>query len=167
MRLTFISVGPDGPSENFWEHFTSYVKNSTPPIPLPPSSRPVIYRLAALSREVPQDIRGIVISTLRQKLDSTETWKLSRAGFLAGVQVLSLLSVSDELYSSDAALGSVLLWQRSGVGLRMALDIVSFIISPVTDGKGLHRDVSKQIVPIAQVHRRRRVWGCCIIFDRL
>ncbi|WWD00931.1 hypothetical protein V866_007869 [Kwoniella sp. B9012] len=145
-------VGRDKPSDIFWQYYTMKENDSTPHSPLPKIVRLVQYGLASMSRSVPTPIRQSIVKAVREELDAT--LQTSKQASLSTVQLLITLSMSLELHDDDPTENRSLLWQRTGSGIRGAFDM------------GLHRSVSNNMIPCGQVHRRRRVWGSCVVADR-
>nr|XP_019007474.1 uncharacterized protein I206_07732 [Kwoniella pini CBS 10737]OCF46255.1 hypothetical protein I206_07732 [Kwoniella pini CBS 10737] len=146
------SMGREQPPDTFWQYYTMKDYDSTPHSPLPKIVRLVHYGLASMSRAVPVPIRQSIIRAVREELD--DTLQPSRQNSLSTVQLLVSLFISLDLHHDNPTESRSLLWQRVGTGIRGAFDM------------GIHRRVSNNIIPCGQVHRRRRVWGSCIIADR-
>ncbi|KAK8864133.1 hypothetical protein IAR55_001379 [Kwoniella newhampshirensis] len=144
----------DKPPDIWWQRFSVWHANSTPPSPLPPVVRLIHCTLASLSRDVPSTIRRSLLSALHEYLEGGQIAAVSKLSSLPHAQVLLLLSMNMELHSNEGSSAISMTWQRAGVGIRMATELA------------LHRNVSSNVVPIAQLHRRWRVWGGCIITDR-
>ncbi|WWD18843.1 hypothetical protein CI109_103298 [Kwoniella shandongensis] len=154
ISATEAACGTGKPPEMWWHRFSVWHTNSGPPTPLPPVVRLIHCTISSLSRDVPPSIRRSLLSALHEHLDNGEIAALSKTSSLANAQVLLLLSMNLELHAHEGSSAVSLLWQRAGVGLRMATELAT------------HRNVSSSVVPIAQLHRRWRVWGACIITDR-
>ncbi|WVQ84259.1 hypothetical protein IAT38_006411 [Cryptococcus sp. DSM 104549] len=142
------------PPGSWYDLYTTWSFNSTPPSPMPHIVRLIHWCLPALSRDTPQPIRHSLLSTLHEHLDSGEIARLSGTTTLANAQVLVLLSMNQDLNSYEESTAVSMQWQRVGTGLRMALELA------------LHRDVSSKAIPIAQIHRRWRVWAACVSVDK-
>lgn len=146
--------------------------HSTPPTPLPQVVRLIHCALASLSREVPAEIRDSVLEKLLALLPGPEMSEICRIDCLGSIQVLLLLSMSDELNGADSGSGAAAVWRNVGTATRMASAIVSQFLSDTVcidgDGcylQGLHRNVSTNHIPFFQLNRRFRVWGACIATD--
>lgn len=81
--------------------------------------------LASLSREVPAEIRDNVLEKLLALLPGPEMSEISRIDCLGSIQVLLLLSMSDELNGADSGSGAAAVWRNVGTATRMASAIVS------------------------------------------
>ena len=141
--------------------------NSTPPTPLPAVVRVIHCALAAMSREVPEDIRRHTLALLQHHLDSKDYSKLYCTPSLSSIQVLVLLTMNDELNEIDHGGGDS--WLKLGNAVRMAQTLVSkpcIANSQQLTRQALHRKVSLDAVPLAQMNRRARVWGACLCADR-
>ncbi|ORY35063.1 hypothetical protein BCR39DRAFT_563621 [Naematelia encephala] len=62
--------------------------------------------------------------------------------------------MSQDLHAQGATVAGSAIWQRTGAGIRMAFELA------------LHRNISTAAIPFAQLNRRHRVWGACVIADR-
>nr|XP_018260629.1 uncharacterized protein I303_07555 [Kwoniella dejecticola CBS 10117]OBR82787.1 hypothetical protein I303_07555 [Kwoniella dejecticola CBS 10117] len=140
----------DQPDEKYWERFVEMHHNSAPPTPLPGIVRIIHCALAAMSREVPSDIRQNILSTLQNLLVGPELDRIRRTSTIASVQVLVSLTICDELSGNGISSS----WLQLGEAIRMAQELA------------LHRNISLDLVPLAQRNRRARVWGACICADR-
>nr|XP_019043146.1 hypothetical protein I302_07717 [Kwoniella bestiolae CBS 10118]OCF22076.1 hypothetical protein I302_07717 [Kwoniella bestiolae CBS 10118] len=114
-------VGRDKPSDIFWQYYTMKENDSTPHSPLPKIVRLVHYGLASMSRSVPTAIRKSIVKAVREELDATS--QTSKQTSLSTVQLLITLSISLELHDDDPTENRSLLWQRTGSGIRGALDM--------------------------------------------
>ncbi|OCF31060.1 hypothetical protein I316_07331 [Kwoniella heveanensis BCC8398] len=98
-----------------------------------------------MSREVSPAIRNSLLSAFNSAVDSHDFTTSS----LSTVQLLLLLSVNDVLADKYGRPG-----QAVHDAARMGVEIA------------LHRNISPTFAPIAQLHRRARVWGSVMIADR-
>lgn len=146
--------GKNFPPGNWWQRYNTWSYNSTPPTPIPRVVRLIHCALASLSREVPYKIRHSILTALHEHLNNGESAKLSQTTTLANAQVLILLGMNQDLHSYEESTAMSMMWQRVGTGLRMATELA------------VHRNVSSKAIPIAQLHRRWRVWGACVATDK-
>ncbi|ODO09208.1 hypothetical protein I350_02808 [Cryptococcus amylolentus CBS 6273] len=140
------SLGRRIPTPEFEAIFGNFHINSTPPTSLPQVFRLLICAIPAASRGVPVHIRESIFSALNSALDSMD-FSMGMAS-LSNVQMHLLMSVNDGL------------WKRGPMGRAV------YAATRMATGLALHRSVSRQAIPIAQINRRARIWGACIIADR-
>ncbi|WVQ73706.1 hypothetical protein IAR50_003286 [Cryptococcus sp. DSM 104548] len=140
------SLGRRIPTPEFEAIFGNFHINSTPPTSLPQVFRLLICAIPAASRGVPVHIRESIFSALNSSLDSMD-FSMGMAS-LSNVQIHLLMSVNDGL------------WKRGPMGRAV------YAATRMATGLALHRGVSRQAIPIAQINRRARIWGACIIADR-
>ncbi|WVQ84261.1 hypothetical protein IAT38_006413 [Cryptococcus sp. DSM 104549] len=149
-------LGVGGLPPPIWnELFPSWASDPGDPILIPPITRLIHWTLASLSREVPLPIRRSLLSTLHQSLSSSENARLAGATTLGHVQTLLLMSMNQDLWAADESTSVSVQWQRTGIGLRMAIELA------------LHRDVQSKSITITQLHRRRRLWAVCVMLDKM
>ncbi|KAK6907949.1 hypothetical protein I203_101950 [Kwoniella mangroviensis CBS 8507] len=139
------SLGSEGPTEEFLQTFITHHPESAPITPPPRATRLALCTLAAMSRDVPSNIRESLLSALNAAVDAHDFATSS----LSTVQLLLLLSVNDVLANEIGRPGRAVY-----NATRMATEIA------------LHRNVSPTFSAVSHLHRRARVWGACIIADR-
>ncbi|CAO1617112.1 unnamed protein product [Parajaminaea phylloscopi] len=111
--------------------------------------------VAALDRNVPREVLSAVRIGLNAIFRDIDLLSVSSA---ITVKALLILSLHGDIHGSTNVQSGSRMWNRLGVGLRMAQDL------------GLHRDASGRDDVDAFAHyleQKRRVWGACVTADRL
>lgn len=108
------------------EHVAKYASvDRNPPTPLPHMVRMIHCAIAATSREVPQDVRNSVLTSLHRLLAGPEMAKIAATRCLGTVQVLILLSMCEDLNGPNAVGAGEAVWQNVGSAIRIGFGIVS------------------------------------------
>lgn len=81
--------------------------------------------IAALSRDVPTEIRSNVLSSLHRLLSGPEMSKIAATRCLGSVQVYVLLSMCNDLNRPGGLGSEEVVWHNVGNAIRMAFGIVS------------------------------------------
>lgn len=110
---------------------------------------------AALDRNVPREVLSAVRIGLNAIFNSSDVLSSSSANT---VKALLILALHADIHGSTNVQSGSRMWNRLGVGLRMAQDL------------GLHRDASRRDDLDEFAHfleQKRRIWGACVTADRL
>lgn len=130
---------------------SEFLQLSTPP----PLLFYAICGVAAMDRSVPREVLSAVRIGLNAIFRNVDILSVSSA---ITVKALLILSLHGDVHGSTNVQSGSRMWNRLGVGLRMAQDL------------GLHRDASGQDDVNSFAHyleQKRRIWGACVTADRL
>ncbi|TKY89459.1 hypothetical protein EX895_001990 [Sporisorium graminicola] len=123
--------------------------------PTPPLLLYAICGVAALSREVPREVRGAVRMTINALFRENDFLSSSNT---VTVRALLVMAAHADLHGPAALQSGTRCWNRTGAAIRMAQDL------------GLHRDASGKddlSHDAFFLEQKRRIWGCCVTADRL
>ncbi|SJX64547.1 related to ASG1-activator of stress genes [Sporisorium reilianum f. sp. reilianum] len=123
--------------------------------PTPPLLLYAICGVAALSREVPREVRGAVKMTVNALFRENDFLSSSNT---VTVRALLVMASHADLHGPAALQSGTRCWNRTGAAIRMAQDL------------GLHRDASGKddfSHDAFFLEQKRRIWGCCVTADRL
>ncbi|WVQ73493.1 hypothetical protein IAR50_003065 [Cryptococcus sp. DSM 104548] len=142
------------PPGGWLDRYSAWNPNSSPPTSIPRIIRLLHCTLSSLSRLTPPRIRHALLSALHKHLRDGEAERLAAQSTIASSQVLVLMGMNSDLHGYEEPRAASAMWQRTGMGIRMATDL------------GVHRKTTEKVIPIAQIHRRARLWGGCVITDK-
>lgn len=88
----------------------------------------VVCAAAALCRDVPKRIYSCLATSLAAKMEGPEGARLMTCSSIGHIQLLAVISMSPELHSDLTSRGGSLSFLRSGSAIRMAFDLVRFVL---------------------------------------
>ncbi|TYJ58425.1 hypothetical protein B9479_000971 [Cryptococcus floricola] len=142
------------PPGGWLDRYSAWDPNSSPPTSIPRIIRLLHCSLSSLSRLTPSSIRHALLSALHKHLRDGEGERLVSQSTIASSQVLVLMGMNHDLHGYEESRAASAMWQRTGTAIRMATELA------------VHRKSTKKVIPIAQIHRRARLWGGCVIADK-
>ncbi|ODO00094.1 hypothetical protein I350_06719 [Cryptococcus amylolentus CBS 6273] len=142
------------PPGGWLDRYSGWDPNSSPPTSIPRIIRLLHCSLSSLSRLTPTSIRHALLSALHKHLRDGESERLVSQSTIASSQVLVLMGMNHDLHGYEESRAASAMWKRTGTAIRMATELA------------VHRKSTEKVIPIAQIHRRARLWGGCVITDK-